>query len=545
LNTYTEVALGEIVGFFNYAEIMARPNNFCRVYARLLIQILVVKTPRLTGILGYLCSSKRRISMAKTLMRDLVVLLPGITGSVLQHNGKDLWGLSGQAAWRMLVHLGKDFDKLRLVQDDLDSDDLGDGIRATRVMPDVHIVPGLIKIDGYSKTANMIRDNFQIVEGKIGDFAAANFYEFPYDWRRDNRVAARHLKALIDRQLPAWRKHTYDNDAKVILIGHSMGGLVARHYLEVLEGENWRNCKALITFGTPYRGAPNAVNYMANGYKKLFVDLTEVMRGFTSMYQLLPIYEAIKVDGSFQRVAETAGIPGIDLDRAKEALAFHRKIEEAVHQHRQDADYRSGGYTIIPYVGTRQPTLQSAELQEGRLMASRSAPGVVPEALSDGDGTVPRVSAIPIELSDKYRETYEPEQHGSLQSNRGILNDLCERLRRMQAPSLQAIRGPEIRPEPAAIGLDVEDVYLPDEPVELRVQLFNFASSSSRLEAVVESLEAGGAEPICKPFSGEDEQRIITLEGLAHGAYRVEVRSTDPAPAAPNPVHALFAVAGL
>ncbi|MDH3282415.1 MAG: alpha/beta hydrolase, partial [Gammaproteobacteria bacterium] len=303
--------------------------------------------------------------MAKTLMRDLVVLLPGITGSVLQHNGEDLWGLSGRAAWRVLVHLGKDFDKLRLEQDDLDSDDLGDGIRATRVMPDVHIVPGLMKVDGYSTTANMIRNNFEIVEGQIGDSAPANFYEFPYDWRRDNRVAARQLKALIDRQLPAWRKHSYDRDAKVILIGHSMGGLVARYYLEVLKGENWRNCKALITLGTPYRGALNAVNYMANGYKKLFVDLTEVMRSFTSMYQLLPIYEAVKVDKSFQRVAETAGISGIDLDRAKEALAFHRQIEEAVDQHRQTADYHSSGYTLIPYVGTRQPTLQSAELQDG------------------------------------------------------------------------------------------------------------------------------------------------------------------------------------
>jgi triacylglycerol esterase/lipase EstA (alpha/beta hydrolase family) len=63
-----------------------------------------------------------------------------------------------------------------------------------------------------------------------------------------------------------------------------MGGLVARYYLEVLEG--WRDCRALITFGTPYRGSANALNYLANGYKKLFLDLTEVMRSFSSIYQL-------------------------------------------------------------------------------------------------------------------------------------------------------------------------------------------------------------------------------------------------------------------
>jgi hypothetical protein len=32
-----------------------------------------------------------------------------------------------------------------------------------------------------------------------------------------------------------------------------MGGLVARHYLEVFDG--WRDTRMLVTFGTPYRGS--------------------------------------------------------------------------------------------------------------------------------------------------------------------------------------------------------------------------------------------------------------------------------------------------
>jgi hypothetical protein len=35
-------------------------------------------------------------------LRDLVVALPGITGSVLTKDGKDLWALSGRAAWEAL-----------------------------------------------------------------------------------------------------------------------------------------------------------------------------------------------------------------------------------------------------------------------------------------------------------------------------------------------------------------------------------------------------------------------------------------------------------
>ena len=47
-----------------------------------------------------------------------------------------------------------------------------------------------------------------------------------------------------------------------------MGGLVSRYYLEVLGG--WRDTRRLITFGTPYRGSLNAVDFAANGFSKFF-----------------------------------------------------------------------------------------------------------------------------------------------------------------------------------------------------------------------------------------------------------------------------------
>ena len=115
-----------------------------------------------------------------------------------------------------------------------------------------------------------------------------------------------------------------------------MGGLVARYYLEVLEG--WRECKALITFGTPYWGSMNALDYLANGYKKVFLDLTELMRSFTSVYQLLPIYRVVRANGTYHNVSELQDIPGVDQQRAQEALAFHRKIEEAVAKNQNDPE---------------------------------------------------------------------------------------------------------------------------------------------------------------------------------------------------------------
>ena len=111
--------------------------------------------------------------MAGKPLDDMVVLLPGITGSVLQKNGKDIWAISGQAALRWLTSLGDSLQELRL-----EGDDPG-GIVATRVMPDAHVVPGLVKIDGYSATAKMVADTFDIVPGSIQDRSAGQLHRVP------------------------------------------------------------------------------------------------------------------------------------------------------------------------------------------------------------------------------------------------------------------------------------------------------------------------------------------------------------------------------
>ena len=41
----------------------------------------------------------------KTAMKDIVVLLPGVMGSVLQKDGKDIWNISVQAALRATIEI--------------------------------------------------------------------------------------------------------------------------------------------------------------------------------------------------------------------------------------------------------------------------------------------------------------------------------------------------------------------------------------------------------------------------------------------------------
>lgn len=70
---------------------------------------------------------------------------------------------------------------------------------------------------------------------------------FQYDWRKSCTDSARDLADFI-------AANKYEN---VILIGHSMGGLVIDHYL-ALSDANRDNTKAVITLSTPHLGAVDA-----------------------------------------------------------------------------------------------------------------------------------------------------------------------------------------------------------------------------------------------------------------------------------------------
>jgi len=177
-------------------------------------------------------------------MPDVIVVLPGILGSALSRDGRELWGLSAAAGLHALGSMGGSIRSLQITEDST-APTLDDGISAERLLPDLHVMPYVWKIDGYTELTKMLGAHFDVEPGE-------NYFELPYDWRRDNRVAACRLARDSRRWLHRWRESSGNVHAKLILIAHSMGGLVARYFLEVLEG--WRDTKALITFGTPYRG---------------------------------------------------------------------------------------------------------------------------------------------------------------------------------------------------------------------------------------------------------------------------------------------------
>jgi pimeloyl-ACP methyl ester carboxylesterase len=461
--------------------------------------------------------------LARTPVSDVVVLLPGITGSVLQKDGRDVWAVTGSAAVEALKSVGRDITSLELHGDDPALDDLGDGITAPRVIPDVHLIPGLWKIDGYGKVAATIREQFDVTPG-------LNFFEFPYDWRRDNRVHARRLARESHEWLAAWRAHSGNDDAKLILIGHSMGGLISRYFLELHEG--WRNTRFLITFGTPYRGSLNALNFIANGMRKqlgpiTLLNLTGMLRSFTSVYQLLPIYPCVSSGGDeLGRVTEVDGIPELNRERAVEAIAFHREIADAVEQHRDDPEYREHGYTIKPIAGVFQPTAQSAVLRDGRLETINLYRG----RDEGGDGTVPSVSATPLELSNRDLETYVRERHASLQNADFSLDQVIGLLRRQRIDQSQATFAPG-----TGVGLDIDDAYIVGEPVVVRAEP---EAPWATLRAEVQNAETSASVASTPLADGGDGWHAAELGPFSEGTYRVTVRGDGDV----NPVTDVFAV---
>jgi pimeloyl-ACP methyl ester carboxylesterase len=477
--------------------------------------------------------------MSERSIRDVVIVLPGIMGSVLEKDGKEIWGFTGEALMQYILSAGNSLQELKVKGfDDGSIETLEDGIKSTRLMPDVHLVPGLWKIDGYGQLCRVLREAFDLTLNE-------NYFEFHYDWRRDNRVASRRLNNLITRVLPAWREKSGNSSAQVILIGHSMGGLISRYYLEVLEG--WKVCKALITFGTPFRGSVKAMNYLLHGYRAGLTDLTQLFCSCPSVYQLLPTYKAIQLENNENiYIAQYEGLSDTEREKALMARAFHCEIDTAVATNSKDDLYRRT-MRLFPVIGNDQPTLQSAVVKDHTLTASTAVPFGVDTSMSGGDGTVPLPSAIPLELSSEFRFPFFAELHASLQNNPFALKQLVQWIRQSQTVGLENLKAlieretnsTEDRP---SLSLRVEDLCRHGEPTVISARVLSPQGGAPALMATLYPLYLG-QEPQIVQFEAVEDNWLATFHNLPIGTYRIRVSSHCAViQARPTPVSDVFVV---
>ncbi len=189
----------------------------------------------------------------------------------------------------------------------------------------VIIIPGILgsfdffgeqRLDPFLHTYDYLYETFEL----NGYNPEQKLFAFPYEWRDSNIDNAQKLKIKIDEIKQA------NNWPKVDIVAHSMGGLLAREYIE---SEYYGNdVDQLITLGTPQKGAPKDYLtweggkmasskfdflamfmediFRAESLKKGFTNIFDYVRNrpILSVQELLPIYSYLYDDGN-QRVYPT------------------------------------------------------------------------------------------------------------------------------------------------------------------------------------------------------------------------------------------------
>lgn len=438
-------------------------------------------------------------------MTDLLVIIPGITGSVLSHNGKEVWGLSGEAVVGNLLSLGRNLKRLKLPEGIGDSEP-DDGVQATRLMPDLHLLPGLWTIDGYGKLEEHLRDRFTLTA--VTEEQPGNLLLFPYDWRLSNVVSAKRLARVAERELDRWRAHSNNPEAKLVLICHSMGGLVARWFLEMKDGAEIT--RRLITIGTPYQGSINALDTLVNGFSKglgpLRFNMTELVRSFPSMYQLLPTYPSTDVgSGQLQKLSDVA-VPHLESERVRDAAGFHQRISNAVRGHNE--------YDLSVIKGHVQPTALSARIKGDRIEPLRTYKG---EDLR-GDGTVPRGSSHPPEWTNGDADAiFAAQKHGSLQNTDGVLDQLYGVL----TGHLGKWMGGE------RVGLDMPTIVSAGDAIPVTAISDGGDDTLALQASIADESGAPCMEPELMNNAG-DGRYAVELKALKPGSYRITVGSAVP-----------------
>jgi pSer/pThr/pTyr-binding forkhead associated (FHA) protein len=193
--------------------------------------------------------------------RRTVVFIPGLMGS-------ELW-LGNERVWPSV--------KTLFTNPELFTYPSKIPLEPRNIVDEVVIVPNLIKLDQYNRLGDYLVDELNFRR-------EVDFFEFPYDWRQDVRTSAAQLGQLID-SLPS--------NQPVIIIGHSLGTMVTRYYVECLGGD--KRVERVILMGGPHKGAVKGLVSMLVAPEVLPFGimgerLRKIILTFPSSYQILPDY---------------------------------------------------------------------------------------------------------------------------------------------------------------------------------------------------------------------------------------------------------------
>lgn len=206
-----------------------------------------------------------------------------------------------------------------------------------------------------------------------------------YDWRKGIRQNAEQLGPVVAEAL----RRNPGSD-KVILIGHSMGGLIARDYIAMTGG---RQVAGMIAVGTPWLGSPMAWKVLERGDDfglrldgmplsiRLHPDIQRLAQNFPSIYQLVPGRHYHRF---YEGLVWRSGTP-LPYDQAMREELYPRNPLLA-----RGASYGDGLMTGRDY-GVRQYLVAGYGLKT--MVGAEDGPGRWEERYGEGDEIVPLASA--------------------------------------------------------------------------------------------------------------------------------------------------------
>ena len=214
------------------------------------------------------------------------VILPGIMGSRLERP-------DGRAAWLNVGNVFGHHD-LRLPPT-LPLKSSRDALRPFGLIGVDEITPRLFGFTEYSDLLGLLTEAGFHRNERAGNRRGAIFHVFTYDWRRDLVESAHRLGEYLD----ALAEARGEPDARFNIVGHSMGGLIARYYLRYGGAEpggpvTWagaRRISQLILVATPNAGSIFSLNAALNGNPVGMSNTTlaaRVIAHMPAIYQLMP-----------------------------------------------------------------------------------------------------------------------------------------------------------------------------------------------------------------------------------------------------------------
>lgn len=209
-----------------------------------------------------------------------IIFVPGIMGTSLS----DHYPLDHRTVYNPVIDkLTSDFDPVML-------DDYGEYDRQLDRLICQNEVISLV----YGEMISELRENLPLDQGEY-----VKVYVFPYDWRHSISRNAAKLADFVDLIIrksdahPIYRRLGIKVD-RVNIVGHSMGGCLAKHYATVLQGE--RSINRLVMLASPLRGSLYALKHLIMGESWFFDWFTR--KGKRRFARTLPgVYDLLPYDG--------------------------------------------------------------------------------------------------------------------------------------------------------------------------------------------------------------------------------------------------------